>query len=93
MVYATPEMPDVSHLVAGGVLGDAYERVTGHNPEDVARILRAENIRSLIARYGDRAANDGAGGYGVPARQARGISPVVVLKTLHCLRYQSPAED
>lgn len=91
-VYAKPEMPDVPALVDANILDSRHDRVSGHNPSDVAAILRAENLRSLNARYGESAATFGDDGY--TFQRINQTDPVTVLKSLHCLRYQScEAED
>jgi hypothetical protein len=92
---ASPEMPDVPELVADRILPDPWARVAACNADDVAAILWAENVRSLRARYGSSAEEM------IPERRytfrllAPGSVPVVViLKSIHCLRYQScEAED
>lgn len=71
-------------------LGVRTDRLTGITDTDILiAILRRENARSLIARYGETAAGDAAGTYTpayVPPAQ---VDPVVALASLACLEYQS----
>ena len=90
-VYAAPTMPDVPALISDGVLTDAHERVSGHTPETVAAILRAENVRSLEARYGN--ADDMLDDAPYTFRAVNKTDAVTVIKSVHCLRYQSCEAD
>lgn len=92
-VRISRDMPDVPALISDGTL-DLYEDgvtdcVDGFAPETVAAVLRAENIRSLRARYPQDV--DAVEDYRYrPAHADVAPGPaVIVLKSVACLRYQS----
>lgn len=80
---------DRAELVQVGILEFAYDKLNGITDVDaLVAILRRENLTSLVARYGEKAPGD-AGDYAclpVPRSQ---VKPVVALKSLACLDYQS----
>jgi hypothetical protein len=72
---------------------DGHNRVyvTCANADEIGRILIEENVRSVIYRYGGRIGDDekqAATSYRF-AHSARPISPVQLIKAVHCLDYQS----
>jgi len=89
-VYLKADMPDVPRLIEDGTLDQHADRVSAHDASALATILRAENLRSLSARYSETAAwGDDAESGGYRFRRVTETDPVKVLKSIHCLRYQS----
>jgi hypothetical protein len=65
--------------------------ITAFNAEEVGRILMAENVRSMVARYGD-SLEEGERNADSDYRYALFPTPltaVEVIKACHCLDYQS----
>jgi hypothetical protein len=90
-VSAAPGMPDVPALMEAGVLGGERQKLTSGDAEAIAQILRAENIRSVCARYGDDGAADAP--YRFRRVPLRALDPAAVLKSCDCLEYQSCETD
>jgi hypothetical protein len=65
--------------------------VTRDNAEEVGRILLEENVRSVNYRYGGRIGDDekNAAALYCFTYAARPLSPVQLIKAVHCLDYQS----
>jgi hypothetical protein len=80
---------DRAALVDAGVLDTPIVRLDGRtDTAALITILRRENLTSLVARYGEKALGD-AGEYTLRPVPSAEVDPVVALKSLACLDYQS----
>ena len=76
---------------------DGHNRVfvTRHNAEETGRILLAENVRSVNYRYRGEIDDDeknAAASYRF-TQFTRRLSPVQLIKAVHCLDYQSSENE
>lgn len=89
-IYLRPEMPDVPALKSDGIL---EEFTTSLNPisdaDKIGAVLRAQNIRSIQARYPEGWDDMLDDGYAYRRVESRHITPAAVLKSCACVRYQS----
>lgn len=90
----------VCHHDTFDLLATAYQQFASHRSDsdlptaDVATILRDENIRSVRARYPDANLADECGVESYRYRPVTDrIDPIVVLKSIACLDYQSCETD
>jgi hypothetical protein len=81
----------VRYYMASRYASLAWLGMDGATPEGIATMLHQENVRSVFGRYGDSASE-----FGPPhefsardIQRAPLLSPVVILKSVGCLRYQS----
>lgn len=92
-VQCSPSMPDVPMLVSDGILLSPYDSLNGFGqPEVVAKVLRAQNVRSVAHRYN----NPDDMGLDEPYTfrpVSQDVDPVVIIKSCRCLRYQSCETD
>jgi len=96
--FVFPLQPSEAHtLTDEGILTDrtVYGLHGSRDTEALIGILRRENVRSLVARYGKRASEDvrEAAGYVLRPVPSDEVDPVVALKSLACLDYQSCERD
>jgi hypothetical protein len=89
------DAPDLKQLIALGIIEEYDPRIQWYDGQQIGAILHCENVRSLGARYGSNAAEswDLAAPYIFRQVAATEIDPVVVLKSIACLQYQSCEAD
>lgn len=91
--YIVSYFIDPSHSIDGGAwlhIGDEYNYLTSKNSAEVAKILQAENVRSVNNRYGDDTPNTYEFEY-IPAARKRPVGNII--GALDCLEYQSCETD
>lgn len=86
---------EIDLLRAAGILSATADLLNwSRDAETVVKILRFQNVRSIEARYpGDSDMLDGGDAYRMRFDNIRDVAPIVALKTLHALEYQSCETD
>lgn len=87
--YIVSYFIDPNHATGEGAwlkIGDRYDNLNASNSAEVAKILQAENVRSVNSRYRDDIKSEYEFEY-IPSARKRPVGNII--GALDCLEYQS----